>query len=151
MTGRPQPRHVPETKPGGVVVVTLFQCGTIAKMLLIRKLHHRLKHRVYRKAKDFLGVYLILDWRSRTVRSVSLWASLSGVSELGEVPEHVEATRIPGSLGIQTLCGIFSYEGDWLKVLFDSRVNRPSPLAVWGGQGRRDGTKHQQRQHFPSL
>jgi hypothetical protein len=131
MTDRARERYFPQAKAGGVVVVTLFHCHTIAKMLLIWRLHRRLKQRVRRKAKDFLGVYLILDWRARTVRSISLWASLHGIYDMGEVPEHVAAVRVPGSQGIQTLCGIFSYEGDWLKVLFDARVARPSPLDDW--------------------
>jgi hypothetical protein len=150
MTGRARQRHAPEAKPGGVVVVTLFECRTILKMLLIWKLHHQLKQRVYRKAKDFLGVYLILDWRARTIRSISLWASLHGIYDMGEVPEHVEAVRIPGAQGIQTLCGIFSYEGDWLKVLFDARVSRPSPLHDWVDKGRRDGRESKERQHARS-
>lgn len=131
MTRRIPVEHVPVVKPGGVVVVTVFACRTIVNMLLIWKLHHQLKQRVYRRATDFLGVYLILDWRARTVRSVSLWADLNGVYDMGEVREHVEATRFPARRGIQTSCGIFSFEGDWLKVLFGARHGRPSPLSDW--------------------
>lgn len=150
MTDRGEGRYVPEAKPGGVVVVTAFDCRTIPKMLLIWKLHHQLKQRVYRKAKDLLGVYLILDWRARAVRSISLWASLHGIYDMGEVREHVEATRIPGPLGIKTSCGIFTYEGDWLKVLFNARVARPSPLGDWVDTGQRDSRKQKERQHVHS-
>ncbi|MEU2615150.1 hypothetical protein ABZ570_26760 [Micromonospora sp. NPDC007271] len=135
-----------------MVVVTSFACQSIPKMLLIWKLHHQLKRRVYQKAADFLGVHLILDWPNRTVRSISLWRRVHGIYDMGEVPEHVEATRIPAQHGIRTRCGVFSYDGDWLAVLFGARDVRPSPLSDWPGRsdlylGKQKERRHVQNSH----
>lgn len=112
----------------GQVVVTRFECPNLLAVLVVRLLHRRVKRAVRRHASGFLGIRLIVDWRSRTVLSISLWQDLASVYTMGEVSRHVEATRVPGSLGITTACGVFCYAGDWKRVMFGADRVAGSPL-----------------------
>jgi hypothetical protein len=141
--GGPQPG---DGRAGGVVVITSFTCHSLANMLVVWRLHHRLEPYVYRRAGEFLGVHLVRDWRNRRIHSITLWASLPGVYDMGEVPQHVAATRLTGPRGIQTSCGIFSYDGDWLQVMFGARHARPSPLTDWPDP-QRQGRRAQKEKH----
>jgi hypothetical protein len=118
-----------EPDPGkGQVVVTRFECPSVWAVLAVRLMHIRVKRAVRRHATGFAGITLIIDWRRRTVLSISLWQDLESVYTMGQVTQHIHATRIPSKLGITTSCGIFCYAGEWMRVMFGaSRVTR-SPL-----------------------
>lgn len=117
------------THEGGAVVITRFACRTRRDILLLWWLHLRLKPAVRARTRGFLGVRLFIDWRRRQVRSVSLWTDPAHLYDLGEVREHVAATRIPRRRGIATSCGVYTYEGDWRTVMFGKAPDSaPSPL-----------------------
>ncbi len=103
---------------GGAVVITAFACRTRRDVLLLWWLHHRLKPAVRAEAPSFVDVRLYIDWRRRLVRSVSLWSEVGGLYDMGKVTGHISAARVPGSRGIETSCGVFTYRGDWRTVLF---------------------------------
>lgn len=112
----------------GQVVVTRFECPSVAAVLAVRLMHIRVKRDVRRHASGFVGLRLIVDWRRRTVLSISLWQDLASVYTMGQVARHIEATRIPPALGVTTSCGVFCYVGEWMRVMFGGdRVTR-SPL-----------------------
>jgi hypothetical protein len=117
------------TEPdGGQVVVTRFECATLRGLLTVRLLHLRLRRDVRRNAPGFVGVKTLIDWPSRTLLSISLWKDLDSVYEMGMVPRHVSAVRLPGRLGARTTCGVFCFVGDWRRVMFASSVQSRSPL-----------------------
>jgi len=121
---------------GGAVVITLFACRTLRDVLLIWWLHFRLKPAVWAHAPGFLGVKLYIDWRQRLVRSVTLWSTPAGVYDMGEVREHVAATRIPRWRGIRTACGIYTYQGECMAAMFGGKPRRnrlPHPLVTFPG------------------
>ncbi|WP_117211573.1 hypothetical protein [Allorhizocola rhizosphaerae] len=125
-----------EAGSGSVVVVTAFQCRSRLDLLLIWWMHHRLKSAVRAAAPDFLGIRLYIDWRRRIARSVSLWAKGTGLYDMGNVKEHIAATRFPGTRGIETSCGVYTYGGDWRSVMFgDGFASRP-PLQKTKGEYR---------------
>jgi hypothetical protein len=113
---------------GGQVVVTRFECTALVGMLMILALHRRVKRDVRRNAPGFLGIRLLVDWRRRTILSISLWKDLSSVYAMGNVRRHVEASRLPAVLGATTTCGVFCFVGDWRRVMFGSVVEARSPL-----------------------
>jgi hypothetical protein len=113
---------------GGQVVVTRFDCTALIGMLAIIALHLRVKRDVRRNARGFLGIRLLIDWRRRTILSISLWRDLASVYAMGNVRRHVEAARLPGVLGATTTCGVFCFAGDWRRVMFGSEVDARSPL-----------------------
>jgi hypothetical protein len=112
----------------GQVVVTRFECPSVWAVLLLRLLHVRVKRAVRRHASGFLGIRLLIDWRRRTVLSISLWQDLASVYTMGDVGRHIEAARIPITLGIATSCGVFCYVGDWKRVMFGADRVDTSPL-----------------------
>lgn len=112
----------------GVVVVTLFRCRTLRHMITIWRLHRRIKPQVRSQAPGFLGAHLFVAWASREMRSVSLWAPDADLYAMGEVAEHVKASRLPARAGITTSSAVFDYAGDWRSVLFDVADTKPSPL-----------------------
>jgi len=113
---------------GGQVVVTRFECGSVARLLAIRLLHSRLKRHVRQGATGFIAVRTVTDWRRRTMLSISLWESLDSIYSMGEVPQHVAASRIPVRLGVSTTCGIYYLVGDWRRVMFGGAAVTRSPL-----------------------
>lgn len=113
---------------GGQVVVTRFECRSVARLLIIRLLHARLKRHVGRGATGFIAVRTVTDWRQRTMLSISLWESLNSIYSMGEVPRHVAASRVPAQLGVITTCGIYYLVGDWRKVMFGGTATTRSPL-----------------------
>jgi hypothetical protein len=113
---------------GGHIVVTRFECGSLSALLAVRITHARLKRHVRRRARGFLGVTAITDWRRRTMLSISLWQDLDSIYSMGNVPQHVAAARLPHRLGVSTTSGIFYLVGDWRRVMFRSDVTTRSPL-----------------------
>ncbi len=116
------------TPEGGQVVVTRFECGNLPALIAVRLLHARMKRHVRRGASGFLGVRTIVYWRDRTMVTVSLWQSLESIYSLGNVSQHVSATKVPAYLGVETTCGIFYLVGDWRRVMFGGSAVTRSPL-----------------------
>jgi hypothetical protein len=110
------------------VVVTRFECGTLPKLLAMLILHRRVKRSVRRRARGLIAVRTVVDRRQRTMLSVSLWQDLDSVYSMGNVPHHVAAARVPGSLGVRTASGVFCFVGDWRRVMFRSPSVPRSPL-----------------------
>ena len=118
------------TTRGGAVVVTLFACRTRRDILLVWWLHRRVRPAVLAHARGFLGIRLYIDWRRRTVRSVSLWTDPAYLYDMGKVSEHVAIARIPRRRGIQTSCGIYTHQGECAEMMFGvSPLRKPTPLA----------------------
>lgn len=116
-------------RPGGVVVVTQFECRTWRNVIAVWWLHHRVKPAVTKASASFLGVRLYIDWRTRRVRSVSLWSEGVALFDMGEVGPHIRAARAPARWGVETSCGVFGYLGDWRTVMFGGGYATTSPLA----------------------
>jgi hypothetical protein len=112
----------------GQVIVTRFECGSLPKLLAMLILHTRVKRAVRRRARGLVGVRTVVDRRRRTMLSITLWEDLDSVYSMGDVPDHVAAVRIPGSLGVATACGVFCFAGDWRRVMFQSPSVSRSPL-----------------------
>jgi hypothetical protein len=112
----------------GQVVVTRFECGTLPKLVAMLTLHRRVKRSVRRRARGLIDVKTAVDWRRRTMLSISLWQDLESVYSMGNVPDHVAAARVPGSTGVRTASGVFCYVGDWRRVMFQSPSKPRSPL-----------------------
>jgi hypothetical protein len=110
------------------VVVTRFECGNLLTLLTLRAVHVRIKSEVRRQAAGLIGVTTFIDWRSRTMLSISLWQNFGSIYSMGNVPQHVSVSRLPGRLGVTTTCGIFSLTGDWRRAMFRSDVVTRSPL-----------------------
>lgn len=113
---------------GGQVVVTRFECGSVFRLMVIRLLHANLKRDVRRTAAGFIAVRTVIDWRRRTMLSISLWKSLDSIYAMGNVPRHVSAVRLPSQLRVATTCGIYYLVGDWRRVMFRGAAVTRSPL-----------------------
>lgn len=113
---------------GGQVVVTRFECGTRRNLCWLLAMHARVKRDVRRHGNGLVGVKMLIDWRRRTLYSISLWRDLDSVYSMGNVPRHVTAARVPRVLGVETTCGVFCYVGDWRRVMFRSPSPPVSPL-----------------------
>lgn len=112
-------------------MVTRFSCRHRAALVILHVLHWRVKREVRRKADGFLGVTTMTDWRRGELRSISLWRRVEDIYQMGEVSSHIMAARVPGQLEVSTQSGVFSYVGDWRRVLFGSRDIDGSPLTGW--------------------
>jgi hypothetical protein len=109
-------------------MITRFECPSLPAMLVVVLLHQWIKRQVARRACGYLGATMLRDWRTRTVLSVSLWRDLDSVYSMGDLPRHIQASRLPARLGIHTRAGAFSYTGDWRQVMFNAGQPNPSPL-----------------------
>lgn len=111
------------------MVVTRFTCPSVRVLLRLLWLHSRIARRVRAQAPAVVGVRAFVDWRSRQLLSLSLWRDIDDVYTMGNVPEHVRAARLPGRLGVDTTCGVFTYVGDWQRVMFGAPASdKNSPL-----------------------
>lgn len=114
------------------IVVTRFCCPDRSTMVQIALRHQLLKPTVFRNVPGFRGVRLLLYWKDRELHSVSLWAHKAAILGMGEISAHVTLSRLPRRLGVSTTCDVYSSEGDWRTVLFDSEGARPSLMsATW--------------------
>ena len=100
------------------VVMTSFECMTVPKVVLILALHRLAAADVRQRSTGLLGSCLVIGWRTRTVRNISVWESLQHVYSMGRVGNHVRLTRVPARWGIVTRCAIYSAEGEWQSVMF---------------------------------
>lgn len=114
--------------PRGQVVITRFECRTLANLVTVLLLHIRIKRAVRRVAAGFLGATPVVLWRSRTVLSVTLWTDLESIYAMGGVDRHITAARAPSKLGIATSSGIYPFGGDWKNLLFGAAVAEFDPL-----------------------
>jgi hypothetical protein len=114
-------------------VITRFDCPSLVAMLVVTRLHGRIRRRVRAQIPGFRGVALIKQWSERRLLSISLWDETSSVLQMGEVRQHVLAARLTQRLGIATSGGVFTYTGDWREVVLDDDVRDgwvgPSPLS----------------------
>lgn len=108
--------------------MTRFECPTYRSLLVVLILHVRLKIDVRRHADGFVGVKPLINWRRRTLLSISLWKDFDSIYSMGQVSRHVAATRLPRGFGVDTTCGVFSFVGDWRRVMFGSPSQPRSPL-----------------------
>jgi len=114
---------------GGSVVVTRFSARSLPRLLYLLALHLSLKRDVLSSCPGCVGAAPIVDWRSRTMFSVSLWRDIDAIYDMGEVTRHVAASRIPRGMGIKTRCGIYTFTGDWRRLLFDVPAIDVDPLS----------------------
>lgn len=130
-----QPASAPSApSEAGQVVITRFECGNLRQMLMLIALHWRLKPDVKRIAPGYVGGRLIVNWRTRTILSLSIWASLSDIYAMGNVKRHVNASRVPRRIGVETRCGIYGYSGDWRRVMFGTQCADREPLQPIGNR-----------------
>ncbi len=99
-----------------------------AGAVLDRALHMRVKRAVRMTARRYIDARAIVNWRAKTLLSVSLWSDLDAVRSMGDVPLHVVAARLPRRLSITTTCGVYGLAGDWRHVLFGTEFPARSPL-----------------------
>lgn len=116
---------------GGHLVVTRFQCRHRPALIVLLVLHQRVKREVRRKVEGCLGVTTMTDWRRGELTSISLWRKAEDIYGMGEVQSHIVATRVPGKIRVTTQSGVFTYSGDWRRVLFGTKYTDGSPLTGW--------------------
>jgi hypothetical protein len=109
-------------------VVTRFECPNLAVLLYLLALHVRIKRDVVRHAPGLVASRVVVQWRTRTMLSLSLWQNLDSVYDMGSVPRHVAGSRVPGRLGVATSSGVFGFTGDWRRVMFGAPAEPRSPL-----------------------
>jgi hypothetical protein len=124
--------HRRVSDPRGQVVLTRFECRGLLSLLLILALHHRVKREVRRVADGYLGHTTLVQWRSRTLLSFSLWDRLDSVYAMGESQRHITASRLPARLRATTSCGIYAYSGEWKQVMFGTPTAAREPLFAAG-------------------
>ena len=108
------------------MVITRFECPNLALLIYLLLLHQRVRRAVRDSADGFVGVRTFIQWRTRTLLSISLWQDLGSVYSMGKVDRHIMATRVPCRLGVRTSSGVYCYVGDWRRVLFrHDRAPRP--------------------------
>jgi hypothetical protein len=111
-----------------VIVVTRFECPGLWRLIVLMVLHRRLERDVRRHATGFLGMSLLVGWRTRTLLNISLWRDMDAVHSMGGVRRHVDATRVPSRLGVTTSGGIYAFAGDWKRVMFGIDCADHSPV-----------------------
>jgi hypothetical protein len=104
--------------PRGQFVLTRFECPNLYALLVVKLLHYRVRPQIRRVAPGYLGGTTSVQWRSRTVLSLSLWRDLDGVYDMGQATRHVLAARVPSRLGVRTSCDIYTRRGEWRHVMF---------------------------------
>lgn len=114
------------------MIVTRFECPNRFVLGYLALLHWRIKRDVKRLAGGSAGGFVagraLLDWRGRTLLSVTLWRDIGSVYAMGSVARHVQAARIPHRLGVRTKCGVFCFAGDWRRVMFHGHAPPGTPI-----------------------
>ncbi|MEV4756494.1 hypothetical protein AB0J86_15465 [Micromonospora sp. NPDC049559] len=118
---------------GGQVVITRFECPSRWVLLRLVVLHVRIKRAVQRRLPELIGSRMVVGWRTNTLLSISVWPDLDSMYGMGSVPQHVTGARVPSRLGVVTTCGVFTFTGDWRKIMFGAPVPARSPL--WSSDG----------------
>jgi hypothetical protein len=112
----------------GQVIVTRFECRSVSQLLRLLFLHVLVKREVRRRGEGLVASKTHIEWRRRTLVSISLWNDLDSVYSMGNVPAHVAAARLPRQVGVRTACGVFCFAGDWRSVMFGGGHAARSPL-----------------------
>lgn len=112
----------------GCVVITRFECHSSPRLVYLFLKHWWVKRSVRRAAEGYVASKAVIDWRAKTLMSISLWCSIGSVYSMGQVREHIIAARLPRRLGIDTTCGIYTFAGDWRTVMFGTVTAAHSPL-----------------------
>jgi hypothetical protein len=112
----------------GQVVITRFECPGVVTLLYLLALHVRIKHAVRRQVPGLIATRVVVQWRERTMLSISLWPDLSTIYAMGSVQRHVIGSRVPGRLGVRTSSGVFGFTGDWRRIMFGSPAAAVDPL-----------------------
>jgi len=108
------------------VVITRFECPNLPVLVYLLVLHRKVRRAVRDSADGFVTVQTFVDWRTRTLLSISVWKDLASLYSMGNVTLHITATRVPSRLGVRTSSGVYCYVGDWRRVLFrHDRAPRP--------------------------
>lgn len=110
------------------MIVTRFECPGLVALAYLAVLHWRVKREVRKVADGLVAARAVVDWRRRTLLSVTLWSDLNSVYAMGNVAAHVAASRVPARLGVRTRCGVFCFAGDWRRVMFHGQVSPGTPL-----------------------
>jgi hypothetical protein len=118
--------------PRGQVVITRFECPSRLRLLVILAMHYRVKKEVRRVAEGYLGGTTIVQWKQRTLLSLSLWRQLDSIYDMGKANRHIVASRVPARLRVSTACGIYAYSGDWRQLMFGTPVAANEPLLATG-------------------
>jgi hypothetical protein len=113
---------------GGQVVVTRFECRSLVQLWYMIALHVKVKREVRRRATGLVASKAHVDWRARTLISISLWDSIDSIYSMGGVPGHIAAARVPPRIGVRTSCGVFCFAGDWRRVMFQMPSAARTPL-----------------------
>lgn len=124
---------------GGVIVVTRFTARRKWQLVVLRLLHPLIKRRVSKQCTGLIGATSWMSWRELTMYSVSAWESVNAVYDLGNVDEHIRASRIPVAWSVETRCGIFAYSGEWKQLMFGGGKGGLSPLDRNARTGQSDG------------
>ena len=114
----------------GHVVITRFVCPSRTRVFFLMLMHFRIKRKVRKVAGGFVGGTSVVLWQQRAMLSVTLWRHLDDIYDMGKVKQHIEASRLPPQLEIQTTCGIYSYSGDWRKLMFGTEDISADPLVA---------------------
>jgi len=131
--GLPGVEPLLEPQPdGGQVVITRFECPNLPVLVYLLVLHRKVRRAVRDVADGFVTVQTFVDWRTRTLLSISVWKDLASVYSMGNVTLHIAATRVPCRLGVRTSSGVYCYVGDWRRVLFRHDRAPRSPLRPVG-------------------
>lgn len=118
------------TDGGGRVVITRFDCRNRRTILLFLLVHSRIKRDVRQECPGFIAASRVIIWSDRTLLSITLWRDLDSIYDMGGVPRHIFASRLPGRFNADTTCGIFSYDGDWKALMFGANGIHLSPLSA---------------------
>jgi hypothetical protein len=113
---------------GGEVVITRFDCRTILNVAVLVLVHVAVKQNAKRRCDGLLASTAIVSWKDRRILSISLWRQRSDIFTMGRVQRHIFAARVPHHLGVETSCGVYSYAGDWRRVMFGWDVEHAAPL-----------------------
>jgi hypothetical protein len=116
----------------GLVVVTRFVAPTVPRLIVLRFIHPFVKLQIRLACPGLVGAASWTSWIEKTLYSISAWESSASIYDLGNVNGHVNASRIPGHLGVTTSCGVFSFAGEWKEMLFQAGPGGVSPLTRTG-------------------
>ena len=83
------------TDGGGRVVITRFDCRNRRTILLFLLVHSRIKRDVRQECPGFIAASRVIIWSDRTLLSITLWRDLDSIYDMGGVPRHIFASRLP--------------------------------------------------------
>jgi hypothetical protein len=118
----------------GVVVVTRFDCPDYRRFVVTRVIHSILGRRIRAAVRGLLFSVTFSQIRRKRIISISAFADIGDLYQMGSSKTHIRAAHIVPRLGARTSAGIFPYSGDWRSVLFGIPGQSAPPLHEFGGQ-----------------